>query len=182
MSEFDSAEIMIGHKDWERFLSSIERLMTLHERTIERQKELNRRNEVLKRELKGTISVGTSFNPSVRSVAVGARSGDRAGSITERVLEWLKLPSAPSSSQRQTDASAGRMARRAAYSVASLSTNPSLPPPLPTIQCGNCGYGVTKASTVCVRCGVSFGACYCRCGRILLPKDAFCDCCGQAVA
>jgi hypothetical protein len=173
---------MIGHEDWERFLSSIERLMTLQERTIERQKELNHRNEVLKRELKGTITVGTSFNPSLRSVDAGSRSGDRTRSVTERVLEWLKVPSAPPSYQRQTDAHAGQMARHAAYPLVSLPTSPSLPPPLPIIQCGNCGYGVTTASAVCVRCGVSFGACYCRCGRILLPRDAFCDSCGQAVA
>ena len=174
---------MIGHEDWERFLSSIERLMTLQERTIERQKELNRRNEALRRELKGTITVGTPFNPPLRSVDEGPGRSDRTRSITERVLAWLKLPSAPSSSRRQTDVPPGPMARRAAYPVASLPTRPSLPPPpLPIIQCGNCGYGVTKASAVCVRCGVSFGACYCRCGRILLPKDAFCDSCGQAVA
>jgi ribosomal protein S27AE len=47
------------------------------------------------------------------------------------------------------------------------------------VQCGRCGYQVTKPSRVCVRCGTSFGALYCICGRELKSNDKFCDGCGQ---
>ena len=47
------------------------------------------------------------------------------------------------------------------------------------VQCGRCGYQVTKPSRVCLRCGTSFGALYCICGRELKSNDKFCDGCGQ---
>jgi len=177
---------MIGHEDWERFLSSIERLMTLQERTIEHQKELNRRNETLRKQLSNAIAIGTPINPppsilrsSLPSVDVGSQRGsDAARSMGERVLEWLKLPTAPATNRRPTGTPLRPTARPAPFP-------PYGPPsqvPNKNIQCGNCGYEVTKPSSFCERCGVSFGAVYCRCGRTLLPGEKFCDNCGQPVA
>jgi hypothetical protein len=44
-------EIVISRNNWESFLSSLERLMTLHQKTLKRLDDLRIRNEALRAEL-----------------------------------------------------------------------------------------------------------------------------------
>jgi hypothetical protein len=38
-------ELLLGRDDWERFLSSLEKLMSLNQKTLQKLKELHHRNE-----------------------------------------------------------------------------------------------------------------------------------------
>ena len=50
------AELSFTRDDWERLVSSLERLMVLQRKTLQRLKELDRRNEVLDRKLRRATS------------------------------------------------------------------------------------------------------------------------------
>jgi hypothetical protein len=53
-------ELSFTRDDWERLVSSLERLMILQRKTLQRLKELNRRNEVLNRKLRKATSAPTA--------------------------------------------------------------------------------------------------------------------------
>lgn len=187
LSELESTEIMIGREDWERFLSSMERLMSAQERIIDRYRELNRNNDVLRRELKKALNTPRSFAaqslvPTTPRISPEfQRPSENAYRISERILEWLKPPGT-------------RTAERRPPTLQPIFQ----PPPVTTpgsqvpyhrpshqtqiIRCGGCGYELSRPGKVCERCGVSYGAFYCRCGKILLPGDRFCDNCGTVVS
>lgn len=82
MSELENAEVMIGREDWEKFLSSMERLMSLHEKTLNKQKELTTRNEALRQELRDALRIPTTTRVTGLTREPGA-------GIIERVQEWL---------------------------------------------------------------------------------------------
>lgn len=52
-------EIVISRDNWESFLSSLERLMALHRRTLERLNDLRLRNEALRTELSTALALPT---------------------------------------------------------------------------------------------------------------------------
>ncbi|MGA2973292.1 MAG: zinc ribbon domain-containing protein [Candidatus Bathyarchaeia archaeon] len=58
--EKPKAELLFPRDDWERLVSSLERLMALQRKTLQRLKELNRRNEVLSRKLRKATSAPTA--------------------------------------------------------------------------------------------------------------------------
>ena len=58
--EKPKAELSIARGDWERLVSSLERLMALQRKTLQRLKELNRQNEVLSRKLRKATTAPTA--------------------------------------------------------------------------------------------------------------------------
>ena len=62
--EKPKAELSIAREDWERLVSSLERLMALQRKTLQRLKELNRRNEVLSRKLRKPTSAASRSKPA----------------------------------------------------------------------------------------------------------------------
>jgi len=52
MSQIEVNEVAVAGEDWENFVSSIERLMAVHKRTLERLREMKSRNRTLRNELK----------------------------------------------------------------------------------------------------------------------------------
>ena len=54
--EKPKAELSFARDDWERLVSSLERLMALQRKTLQRLKKLNRRNEVLSRKFRKNTS------------------------------------------------------------------------------------------------------------------------------
>src|SRR5208337_527427 len=75
--EKPKAELSFARDDWERLVSSLERLMALQRKTLQRLKELNRRNEVLSRKLRGTSAPTASRSkpaPQHRIIIAGELS------------------------------------------------------------------------------------------------------------
>jgi hypothetical protein len=58
--EKPKAELSLARDDLERLVSSLERLMALQRKTVQKLKELNRRNEVLSRKLRRAPSAPTA--------------------------------------------------------------------------------------------------------------------------
>jgi len=58
-SEKAQAEVVVSRGDWEGFLSSLERLISLHQRTLQRLKDLRTRNEALRTELRSALALPT---------------------------------------------------------------------------------------------------------------------------
>jgi len=56
-------EVIVAKSDWESFLSALERLITLHKRTLQRLKELRVRNQALRTELRSAMELPTIKNP-----------------------------------------------------------------------------------------------------------------------
>jgi hypothetical protein len=54
MSQIEVSEVAVASEDWDNFVSSIERLMAVHKRTLERLREMKSRNRALRAELKST--------------------------------------------------------------------------------------------------------------------------------
>ena len=54
------AELSFTRDDWERLVCSLERLMILQRKTLQKLKELNRRNEVLDGKLRRATSTSTA--------------------------------------------------------------------------------------------------------------------------
>jgi len=52
MSQTEVSQVAVPGEDWENFVSSIERLMAVHKRTLERLREMKSRNRALRTELK----------------------------------------------------------------------------------------------------------------------------------
>jgi hypothetical protein len=58
--EKPKAQLSLARDDWERLVSSLERLMALQRRALQRLKELSRRNEELSRKLRKATSAPTA--------------------------------------------------------------------------------------------------------------------------
>ncbi len=59
MNEETKAEIVVARSDWEGFITSLERLITLHHKTLKRLKDLRIRNEALRTELRSALALPT---------------------------------------------------------------------------------------------------------------------------
>ena len=62
--EKPKAELSFARDDWERLVTSLERLMALQRKTLQRLKELSRRNEVLSRKLRKATSAASRSKPA----------------------------------------------------------------------------------------------------------------------
>ena len=58
-SEEGQPEVVVARNDWERFLASVERLISLHQRTLQKLRELRNRNRVLRTELRSAMALPT---------------------------------------------------------------------------------------------------------------------------
>lgn len=58
-SEETKTEVVLSRGDWGRFLSSLERLITLHRKTIQRLKDLRIQNQALRSELRSALALPT---------------------------------------------------------------------------------------------------------------------------
>ena len=169
MSELENVEMTVGREDWEKFLSSIERLTTLHNKVLQRLDELNTRNEALRKELQEIIAqkpakeqvkipVEPETPPATPTIStypsIHAGNGVNESRVIQRLRQWLKTGPSTTAPTPQT-------------------------PSIPNLHCGDCGHEVTKPSVFCQHCGASFGGLYCQCGRQLQQDDKFCDRCGQ---
>lgn len=75
--EFTVPEVAVERGDWESFVTSLERFMTLHQRTLQRVKELWVRNRALREELRSAMTLPTikvrekveAFEPYKESVS-----------------------------------------------------------------------------------------------------------------
>lgn len=57
--EREHVEVVVSRGDWEGFVSSLERLMGLHQRTLQRLRDLRIRNEALRAELRSALQLPT---------------------------------------------------------------------------------------------------------------------------
>jgi len=58
-SEQVRTEVIVSRGDWEAFLASLERLITLHRKTLQRLKDLEVRNQGLRTELRSAMALPT---------------------------------------------------------------------------------------------------------------------------
>jgi len=169
VSDLENAEIMIGREDWERFLSSLEHLMTVHDKTLERQNELYEKirtgkaipppsitsEDYITRVV--TRAVDAAFaRYGIQSRPTGLIREPTGRRLADRLQEWLK-PSV------EATGPTGRNRLGQNY------------------RCAECGYEIRRATMSCEHCGLSFGQLYCACGRGLFSGDKFCDRCGRKV-
>ena len=150
----DESEVIIVRDDWEKFNLALERLMTLHEQTLKRLNEVNRRNVALKTELREALG----GSPSVRSAKHLGSTVNASPTILERLIGSPR-PHGFLSNHRD----------------ATLSVTVGL------AKCGRCGRQLTKPSRFCEHCRAPFGTLICGCGRDLGNNDTFCDWCGRRV-
>jgi hypothetical protein len=52
-------EIVVARTDWEKFVSSLERLMALHQRTLQKLRDMRSRNRALRTELRSAVALPT---------------------------------------------------------------------------------------------------------------------------
>jgi hypothetical protein len=159
------SEILIARDEWERFLSSVERLMALHQSAIQRLKELSSRNQTLRQELSAIQHSGAAKpeRGEGRRLAESNRAQQvqrKYGFINLHLLNHLKakLESLENAARR------------------SMTSNF----PRGYASCTNCRYQIKRASRFCERCGANFGKLTCPCGRELSSTDKFCDVCGRS--
>ena len=154
-------ELLIPEDEWNQFHASLERLMSLYRKTLQKMKELNQRNEELTRELRDVTGLPT-FPSSLKSV-MEVPDESKQGPSEKRpeaeqilktkpgLLEFFRI----------------RLSRRSQNFAGTYAS------------CRRCGLLIRRASRFCVGCGVDFGAFVCSCGRTLSPNDKFCDRCGR---
>ena len=58
-SEQDQTELILSRGDWEGVLSSLEHLMTLHQKTLQRLRDLRTRNVAIRTELRSALTLPT---------------------------------------------------------------------------------------------------------------------------
>ncbi len=59
MSRNEVPGIVVAKTDWEKFISSLERLIVLHKRTLQRLRDLKTRNQALRTELRSAMELPT---------------------------------------------------------------------------------------------------------------------------
>ncbi len=158
-------ELLLGRDDWERFLSSLEKLMSLNQKTLQKVKELRHRNEALRRELRDAVGL-----PADRGEPVEISQGDtdavvKSDRLGQRVKAGLGF--------------LGRFPRIEPFSSARMPQTQSLADT--SASCEKCGYRIQRASRFCEGCGADFGTLICPCSRDLSSNDKFCDRCGRSV-
>jgi hypothetical protein len=64
MSQIEVSQLAVANEDWENFLSSLERLMAVHKKTLERLREVKSRNKRLRAELKSAAQQPALTQPT----------------------------------------------------------------------------------------------------------------------
>ncbi|MGA3295854.1 MAG: zinc ribbon domain-containing protein [Candidatus Bathyarchaeia archaeon] len=171
-NEEPKAELIIVGDDWERFLSSLEKFMSLQQKTLQKLKELGHRNEALRQELRDAINLSRAEQEPARPVAVQQLVETSAN----RPIERLKFALQPVKNRLKVLGRLSRIVRSESFR-ASQSGNLTNS----FASCEKCGHQIKRASRFCEGCGGDFGAMMCSCGRELNPGDKFCDHCGRTV-
>jgi hypothetical protein len=179
--------ILIVQGDWDRFLTSLDRLIDLHQKTLLRLKELNHRNEALSQELQRAINLPNTAYAKTNEKKPSQETREETGVASSTVMKEEKShqqhpnPTAPKTGFLQSLKNRQRPKN-------SALTQPIPQPPQISKQyansalCRNCGYPIYRATRYCQRCGIQFGKLICPCGRELSPADRFCDHCGRTVS
>ena len=154
--------LVVEQDDWERFLSSIERLISLHQRTLQRLKEVGHRNEALREELREAMGL--------RSLHVDSRN---------RVLSSVRIKS--SFLDRLFGPSAVLLRSHPRVPKTLVEQSLAVPSSAGLAICSKCGHQFSRRDRFCDQCGAPFNMLICRCGRELTPNDKFCDSCGQKI-
>ncbi|HMK83424.1 MAG TPA: zinc ribbon domain-containing protein [Candidatus Bathyarchaeia archaeon] len=190
-NEEPKAELIIVGDDWERFLSSLETFMSLHQKTIQRLKELGLRNKALRQELRDAINlprakeepasrvvVQEPFEPSVNRPIESTETAvpDHAETSLNRLVKSTETAVQPIKNRLKVLSNLAQVVR---FPSPRASQTWNLPTPF--ASCEKCGRQIKRASRFCEGCGGDFGAMMCSCGRELNPGDKFCDHCGRTV-
>lgn len=157
-------ELLLGRDDWERFLSSLEKLMSLNQKILQKLKELRHRNEALRRELRDAVGL-----PTDRGEPVEISQGHSEATVkSNRLGQRFNIGLGFLSRYSKTEPPSPRLPR----TDMSIDTYAS---------CEKCGYRIQRASRFCEGCGADYGILICPCGRDLSSNDRFCDRCGRSV-
>jgi len=76
VSQIEVSEVIVAKEEWEEFLSSLERLMAVHKRSLEKLRELRSRNRALRAELRSSVDLPSVNRPQTRKNQF--REGDAA--------------------------------------------------------------------------------------------------------
>jgi len=175
-NEEPKAELVIVGDDWERFLSSLEKYMSLQQKTLQRLKELGHRNEALRQELRDAINLSGVKEEPARPVAAQQPIETSVDRPTDRPIEKPEFAVQPVKYRLKI---LSRLSRIVRSESPRASRTGNLTDSL--ASCEKCGYQIKRASRFCEGCGGDFGAMMCSCGRELNPGDKFCDHCGRTV-
>jgi hypothetical protein len=176
------AELIIVGDDWERFLSSLERFMTLHQKTLQKLKALGLRNEALRQELRDAIDLSKVKVEPVKETTVQQPVKEPievAQAVNQPVEGTLQqdLPVQPTKARPRVLDRLSRIVRSAPLQRSRVESFAGHP----LASCEKCGHQIMRAGRFCEGCGGDFGALICPCGRELKAGDKFCDRCGRAV-
>lgn len=178
-NEETKPELVIVSDDWERFLSTLEKFMSIHQKTVQKVKDLNHRNEALRQELRDAINLPRAKAETETSAAQSSTISN-APIVSQVFVE-------PRTNQPRTKflqpvkrkfKALGSLSR--ALNLQSLRTQ-TYNSANSLASCEKCGHQILRASRFCEGCGGDFGAMMCPCGRQLNPGDKFCDNCGRTV-
>ncbi|MGA2784414.1 MAG: zinc ribbon domain-containing protein [Candidatus Bathyarchaeia archaeon] len=170
-NEEPRTELIIVGDDWEKFLSSLEKFMNLHQKTLQKLKELGSRNEALRQELRDVSNLSNvkeSANPSAAQKPVET-------SINRPIERTESTPQPKKNRLKVLDSLSRLMRSKSPRTSQTGNLTDSF------ASCEKCGQQIKRASRFCDRCGGDFGAMMCSCGRELNPGDKFCDHCGRTV-
>jgi hypothetical protein len=189
-NEEPKAELIIVGDEWERFVSTLERFISLHQKSLQRLNELNNRNEALRQELRDAISISTIHRESEKT---GPRSVEKEEKdkiehpVSTTVQEFSEAVQPIETEkyyvrQQPLKAKLGFLSKfsRIVRSEATRTFQPSNPIGA-YASCEKCGYQIKRVSRFCEGCGGDFGALTCSCGRQLNQTDKFCDHCGRTI-
>lgn len=169
-NEEPKAELVIVGDEWERFLSSLEKFMSLQQKTLQRLKELGLRNEALRQELRDAINLSRVNEEPARPAAVH----QFVETSVNRPIERLEFAVQPVKNRLKILSRLSRIVRSESFRASGNLTDSFA-------SCEKCGHQIKRASRFCEGCGGDFGAMTCSCGRELNPGDKFCDHCGRTV-
>ena len=185
-NEEPKAELVIVGDDWERFLSSLEKYMSLQQKTLQRLKELGHRNEALRQELRDAINLSRVKEEPAKPVAAEKSvetSLNRPIAAQQPVETSINRPIGRTDFAPQPVKKRLKVLSRLSRIVRSESFRASQSGNLTNsfASCEKCGHQIKRASRFCEGCGGDFGAMMCSCGRELNAGDKFCDHCGRTV-
>lgn len=163
-TEEPKAELVVAGDDWERFLSTLENFMSLQQKTLQRLKELNTRNQALRQEFRDAINLQKmNQQPAIiNQYQLLERTKYDVGRPLKTRFGFLRNFS--------------RLIR-----FESLQPSQALNSIGAYASCEKCGYQIKRPSRFCEGCGGDFGALMCSCGRDLQSSDKFCDHCGRTM-
>jgi len=167
------AELMIVGDDWERFLSSLEQLMSSQQKTLHKLKELGVRNEALRQELRDAINLS-----KIREAPQRSEYPSHINKLNPEVsypVDQSTFVVRPYKSRR---GALSRLSRIMRSDSLRRSQNQNM---LGLASCEKCGHQISRPSRFCEGCGGDFGALMCPCGRVLDSGGKFCDGCGRTI-